>query len=150
MIRLAEYKDLFYFIEGVDNLRFRSHNDWSNDLQPNNEYLTNMFKALVDQGTLIVYEKNNKPVGIIAGLINPFLWEPTKNIMYQILFYVSEIPNKAKIGYKLIDAYNTIGKELMNKKIIYKYAFTASEPMFNLNLEKFNYKLIEKTWVVGE
>jgi len=151
-IRQANKFDLPYFIEATKKLHNQDHNSWSKDLQVNDKHVSTIFQSMiVGQGIVLIAEKNNKPCGIIAGLINSFLWQPDHHIMFQILFYIDETErNKARVGYELIDHYNQAGNELMKDKRIYKYAFTVSEPMFDIDLEKFNYKMIEKTWVVGE
>ena len=149
-IRLANKFDLPYFIESVKKLHNYDHNQWSSDLAVDDLHINKLFQTLINgMGIVYVAEKDNKPVGMIAGIITPFMWAPNVNMMYQILFHVEQVTNAKKIGYKLIETYNKAGNELMENKRIYKYAFTVSEPMFDLNLEKFNYNLIEKTWLVG-
>jgi hypothetical protein len=151
MIRQANKFDLPYFIEATKKLHAKEHNKWSKDLQVDDTHMSTIFQSLIHgQGIVLVYEKNNKPCGMIIGLINPFFWAPETNIMYQILFHIDDVKNKAKIGYELIKAYNKAGDELMKNNRIYKYAFTMSEPMFDIDMTKFNYKMVEKTWVVGE
>lgn len=151
MIRQANKFDLPYFVEATKKLHAKNHNSWSKDLQVDEVHMSRLYQSLIHgQGIVLVYEQDNKILGMIAGLINPFLWAPDTHIMYQILFHTDEVKNKKKVAYKLIEAYNQAGDELMTKNRIYKYAFTASEPMFDIDMSKFNYKMVEKTWVVGE
>jgi hypothetical protein len=148
-IRKANKFDLPFFQEAVKNLHSKDHNSWSQDLTVDEKHNNILYQTLLfGEGTVFVAEKDNEPIGMIAGYISPFLWKPDVKIMYQILFYVKEKNNK--VSYKLIEAYNNEGKRLVSENKIYKYSFTASEPMFDLNLEKFNYKLVEKNWIAGE
>jgi hypothetical protein len=150
-IRKANKFDLPFFQEAVLNLHNKDHNSWSRDLTVDQNHNNILYQTLLfGEGTVFIAEKDNEPIGMIAGYISPFLWKPNVKIMYQILFYISDKHKSSRVGYKLIDAYNKEGQRLMKENKIYKYSFTASEPMFNLDLEKFNYKLVEKNWIVGE
>lgn len=149
-VRHSNLFDLPYFLECIPKVRELDHNRWSQDVELDDKHLNAMFVGIVNgQGLAVVVEKDNKPIGMCVGIISPNLWAPNTYFLHQVLIYVDENHRKSRAAYMLIKYYTEQADKLVNDSRIYKYTFTASEPMFGVDLEKFNYSLVEKTWLSG-
>jgi len=149
-VRHANLFDMPYFLECIPKARELDHNNWSKDIVADEKHLNAMYVGIVSgQGLAIVAEKDNKPIGMCVGIISPNVWSPKTYLLHQILIYVDDNYRKSRAAYMLIKYYTEQAEKLVNESRIYKYTFTASEPMFGVDLEKFNYSLVEKTWLSG-
>jgi hypothetical protein len=139
-----------YFLECIPKVRDLDHNRWSQEVTLDEKHLNSLYVGIINgQGLAVIVEKDNEPIGMCVGIISPNLWAPNTYFLHQVLIYVDEKHNKTKAAYMLIKYYTEQAEKLVNDSRIYKYTFTASEPMFNVDLEKFNYSLVEKTWLSG-
>lgn len=146
-IRIANKFDFPYFLEAVNKLHTTDHNRWSKDLMVDENHISSLYQSIIHGAGIVIIAEDIKPLGIIAGIISPFIWKKDTNILYEILFHTEDNP---RVASNLIKAYNKAGNNLMEDKRIYRYTFTQSRPMFDIDMTKYNYDLVEKTWVVGE
>jgi len=147
MIRAANKFDLLYFLDSIHDLN-DGHNLWSGTTI-DDEYINSLFLTLINGGGIVLVAENDKEyLGIIAGIITPFLWDPKRYVLQHIVFNTNkERANYKRVAYELIKAYKNAGDELMKKNRIFNHTFNTSEPMFNVDLAKYDYKLVEQIWI---
>jgi hypothetical protein len=150
IVRKANKFDIPYFIETVHKARILEHNGYSNDIVLDDSYLNSLFTLMINGGGLVLVAESEKPIGICAGYINASIWHKNTFVLWHALIYVEEEWRNTRAGYKLIKEYNNEANNLMKEKRIYTHTFSTSKPLFNIDMEKFNYKLTEKLWIAGE
>lgn len=149
-IRKANKFDVGYFIETTYKIQQLEHNQFVSNVKLNNDYLTILFNQVVyGQGTAFVITEDKQPIGIIAGIVNPLIWEPHTRVMNLLTIYVEPEYRYTSAAHKLISSYTDEGKKMIKNKQIINYTFNATEPMFNVQFSRFGYEVKEMTWVGG-
>lgn len=149
-IRKANKFDADYFISIVLKLQQAEHNEYVSNVNLNVDYLRNLFHEIIyGKGLAYIATDNGKTAGICVGLISPNIWDPSVQVMHQLIIYVEEEYRYTHAAHEFISIYTSEGEELIKEGRIFKYTFVVSEPMFNLKLERFGYELKEKTWIGG-
>jgi len=116
----------------------------------NEPYINKIFAhILAGAGVAFVVEEDNKPVGIIAGIIDHNIWDPGIYVMRELLFWVEPEHRGTTAGYRLIKAYNAAGQKLVDDGRIMMYTMTKMVNSPDLHFDKFGYRKAEEIWVAG-
>jgi N-acetylglutamate synthase-like GNAT family acetyltransferase len=116
----------------------------------NEPYINKIFAhILAGAGVALIAEKDDKVIGIIAGIIDSNIWEPSILVMRELVFWVEPEHRGTTAGYRLISSYNKEAKQLVDSGRIKMYTMTKMVNSPDLHLEKFGYRKAEEVWVAG-
>lgn len=105
-----------------------------------------LFNTIINGGGIALIAESEEPVGMIVGVINENIWMPQLFQLTQILFYIDEEWRNTKVGYKLLQEYNKQSKELLDNDRVNLCVIHASEPLHDIDFDRFGYKMVEKIW----
>lgn len=72
----------------------------------------------ITQGTSWVVKEGNTPVGAIAGLMHPALYNPALNVLTELFWYVLPEYRKGRAGYLLLKAIDEKAKESCDSLVL--------------------------------
>jgi len=98
---------------------------------------------------IMAVDDNDKPVGIIAGIIDSNVWEPEFKVLRELMFWVDEDSRGSSAGARLIRAYNLAAEQLIAKERIKAYTMTKMINSPDLNFSRYGYRKSEEVWVAG-
>jgi hypothetical protein len=143
-IRKANKFDLPYFIhvaKKVQDMDFVH-----DDAVLIDKHFNVLFNTILHGGGIALVAESEQQVGIVVGVINENIWMPNLFQLTQILFYVDEEWRSTKAGHRLLTEYNNASQELLDKERVNMCVIHASEPLHDINFDKFGYKMVEKVW----
>lgn len=145
-IRPANKFDCPYFIHLIHKIHeLKETGSWNIELE--DSYISSVFNTILHGGGIaLVAEKNNEPIGMAVGLINPNLWSPKLFVIHQIVFFVDEEYRHTKAAHSLLTNYLDEVEKLKEQKRIQYSTITASKTMFDIDFSRFGYEFVEKTW----
>lgn len=147
MIRIANKFDLPYFIDTIHQI---NDNDELGDIikaDLDDDHLNTIFSTVLAGAGLCYIAENQKQIGIIMGIISPNIWSPQYLFMHQIVYYVDKEYRKTKAGYLLFKEFDKKCQELVKEKRIHHFTLSMPKTLLNMNFERFNYEISEKTWI---
>ena len=149
MIREANKFDLPYFRSVIDTVHLMDHTSLVHDMELDDDHLSTVMNvSIIGGGVNLIAEREGEPVGIIMGLIMPNMWVPKAFFLNQVLFYVDPEYRHTRVAHSLFTEYNERADELIEQKRILSHIMTASEPLFEVDFERFGFKLTEKIWTL--
>ena len=96
-------------------------------------------------GLAIVSEQDNKLTGMLLSIINPYMWDNTKLIMIEIMYWVEPEYRKTRAGYLLLKKYIELCDEMKESGRIKNFTISKMEGQ-TLDYSRFGFKPIEQTW----
>ena len=148
MIRKANKFDVNYFIECVHKVHMDDDVGVNPSSELDDEHLSKIFNAILHGlGLALVYEKDNKPIAIMVGMISTNVWCPNILYLHQMLLYVEEKNRKGIVTYRLIEKFTDECKQLQTDKRINFFTINAPTTMHNLDFSRFGYIKDELTWI---
>ena len=102
---------------------------------------------LVGGGCAIVSEQDMKLTGMLLAIKVPYLWDHTKFVMNEVVYWVEESSRGSTAGYRLIHEYVKQCDELKDSEKIINYTISQMEGQ-TLNYSRFGFRPIESTWSI--
>jgi len=146
-VRLANKFDLPYFIKTVKTVQAKEFAKEFHEIELDEDYLNSLFVTVINGGGIALIAESEEIVGMTFAVITPNVWSPETFFLHNILFYVEPDWQHTRVGYQLIKAYNKAGLELKTENRIKEFTMTAAEPLFEVDFDRFDYKLIEKVYM---
>lgn len=147
-IRLAEKHDLPYVLEMLRHFRDNSPVPKIKECN-NEEYINSLYHSIIVGGGVAYVADVDKPVGIIMGYIAPSIWDPSIQILNELVYWVEPEHRHTTIAYRLLVNYNNKANELLNDNRIQMYTMQKMINSPDLDYSKFGYRKIEEIWVAG-
>ena len=146
MIRVASRTDLAALtglvIEFLRDTAYTNH-----ILTPDIEHIKRLLYALVQVGTVWIYEVDGKACGLLAAVREPNLWQPNKISMRELVWYVKPEHRGTVSAGKLFFKYTQACEAMMKEGLIDGY-FTARMPTTaDVDLEARGFRLVEKLYL---
>ena len=104
-----------------------------------------MTYILAGAGIALVSETAGTCTGMLLALKTPYLWDNTKYIMNEIVYWVEPEYRGTSAGYRLIKQYTEQCDDLKDSSAIINYTISQMEGQ-TLNYSRFGFKPIEHTW----
>lgn len=104
-----------------------------------------MSHILAGAGLALVSECEGKVSGMLLALKAPQLWDHTKYIMQEIVFWVEPEHRGGTTGYRLLDAYVHRCDDLKEMKMITNYTISQMNGQ-TLKYDRFGFRPVETTW----
>lgn len=146
-IRLANKFDIPYFIETVRKVQAKEFAKEFHEIDLDEDYLNSLFVTVISGGGVALIAESEETIGIAFAVITPNVWSPETFFLHNILFYVEPDWHHTRVGYKLIKEYNKQGSMLKQENRIKEFTMTAAEPLFDVDFDRFGYKMIEKVYM---
>ena len=109
------------------------------------DYLQTFVPYLIEDGVVLVAEKEGIPVGCIAGILTPILFNPHKTALNEVFWWVAEEHRGSSAGAKLLLAFEQDGIALevdfINMSIMHNTKLSTGA------LEKRGYLYKESSYV---
>lgn len=148
-VRLANKFDLPHVIEMLKHFREETPIELMRNCD-NEEYINKLYHAVIIGGGLaLIAEKNNKPIGMIIGLIDANIWDPKLLVLRELVYWVEPEFRNTTAGHRLLKEYNKRAKDLKDINRISMYTMTKMVNSPDLDFSKFGYRKTEEVWVAG-
>jgi len=147
IIRPANKFDLPYFIDLIHRI---NDNDELGDIvcaELDDKHLNSIFASVLAGAGLCFVAESDTKVGMILGVISPNMWQPSYLFIHQVLYYVEEDYRGTRAGYLLFKEYDKACQKLVDEKRIHHVTLTAPRTFIDMDFERFDYELSEKTWI---
>lgn len=146
-IRLANKFDLPYFINLIHRI---NDNDELGDVvcaELDDMHLNSIFATVLAGAGICYIAESEERVGMILGVVSPNLWAPQYLFMHQILYYVEEEYRNTRAGYLLFKKFDEECKKMVEQKRIHHVTLSAPKTLLDMDFERFDYEVSEKTWI---
>ena len=147
-IREANKFDINYILDMLRNFRNETPIDLMRSCD-NEEYVNKIFHHILLGGGVIYIAEKDEPIGMIAGIKNQSIWDPELKFLQELVFWVEPEHRNSSAGYRLIQAYNKKGQELVDEDEIKMFTITKMATSPDLKFERFGYRKSEEIWVGG-
>lgn len=148
-IREANKFDLPNIIAMLRNFQQATPVDIMQDCD-NEEHVNKMYHHIIlGGGIALIAEKDNKPVGIIAGVIDHNIWDPQLTLLRELVYWVEPDARGSTAGYKLLHRYTLEAKKLVKEGKIKLYTMTKMVNSPELDFGRFGYQKTEEIWAAG-
>jgi len=144
IIRKANKFDLPYFVQIAKTVQ--EMNFVHDDAVLIDKHFNVLFNTIINGGGIALIAESEQPVGMVVGVIGENVWMPQLFQLSQILFYVDEEWRNTRVGHKLLTEYNVQSQILLDADRVNMCVIHASEPLHDINFDKFGYKMVEKIW----
>ena len=147
IIRKANKFDMPYFIKLIHRI---NEDDELGDVicgDLDDEHLNILFATVLAGAGLCYVAESDETVGMILGVISPNMWAPKYLFLHEVLFFVEEEYRKTKAGYLLFKEFDKASKEMIEQKRVHHVTLSAPKTLFEMDFERFDYELNEKTWI---
>ena len=147
IIREANKFDLPYFIDLIHRI---NNDDGLGDVicgELDDTYLNQLFATVLAGAGLCYVAESDDRIGIILGIINPNMWAPKYLFMHQVLYFVEEEYRHTRAGYLLFKKFDSECQKLVELISIHHVTLSAPKTLLEMDFERFNYELSEKTWI---
>ena len=104
-----------------------------------------MAYILAGAGVALVAEAEGKVAGMLLAVKSPQLWDHTKYIMQEIVYWVEPAMRGSTCGYRLLNAYVEACDDLKDSGHITNYTISQMNGQ-TLKYERFGFKPVETTW----
>jgi N-acetylglutamate synthase-like GNAT family acetyltransferase len=104
-----------------------------------------MSYILAGAGLAIVCENEGHLSGMLLALKSPQLWDQSKFVMNEIVYWVEPHQRGSTAGYRLIDSYVKCCDDLKEQKQITNFTISQMNGQ-TLKYDRFGFKPIESTW----
>lgn len=146
-IRPATKFDLPYFINTIHSI---NDNDELGDVikgRLDDTHLNSIFATVLAGGGLCYVAESDSVIGMIMGVVSPNIWAPQYLFMHEILYYVEEEYRNTRAGYLLFKEFDNRCQELILEKRIHHVTLSMPKTLLDMDFERFDYELNEKTWI---
>ncbi len=147
MIRNGEYKD----IDDIYNLIKEFFDESINEYKILLDYETVVFsiKNHIDNMICIVYEKDNKIIGVIGGVISQSIFDKRQIFGQESMWFVSKNYRNDRVGIELIKAFEKECISLGANVIIMISMNNLNSNILDKIYNRMNYKLLERHYIKG-
>jgi GNAT superfamily N-acetyltransferase len=105
-----------------------------------------MSYILAGAGIALVAEIDGKIGGVLLAVKSPQMWDHTKYIMQEIVYWVEPMHRGGTAGFRLLNAYVEACDELMSDKRITNYTMSQMHGT-TLKYDRFGFKKLEEVWI---
>lgn len=105
---------------------------------------------LAGAGLAMIAYKDDKPAGMLLGVIDLNIWDNSIRVLKEISYWVEPEYRGSTAGYRLIKQYSDHAKELHKKGMLTFWTISKMTNSPDLDYSRFGYKKIEETWYQGE
>lgn len=148
-IRLANKFDQPAIFQMLRNFRMQTPIKNMRDCD-NEDHISRLYHAiLVGGGVAIIAERDEKPIGMILGLLEQSIWDPNMFILKELCYWVEPEYRGSSAGYRLLKAYIAEAQKLKDEGRIAFWTMTLMTTSPDLHFDKFGFNKVEETWVSG-
>ena len=147
-IREADKFDIDYILDMLRNFRNETPIDLMSNCD-NADHVNTIFHHILLGGGVLYIAEKDKPIGMIAGIMNNSIWDPELKFLQELVFWVEPEHRNSSAGYRLIQAYNKKAEELVEEDKIKMFTITKMSNSPDLKFERFGYQKSEEIWVGG-
>ena len=114
-----------------------------NDEEYINKLLAHIFAG---RGIALLAYKDDKPAGMLLGIIDQSIWDPELCVLKELAYWVSPEYRGSTAAYRLLSKYNDIAQSLIDSGRIKTWTISKMINSPNLDYGKFGFRKIEETW----
>lgn len=142
-VALADYDDLKWIVDEAASMML------SEEVGNNQLYhkltITNLVLNALATETLFIAKKDEKPVGVIGGVLVPHYLNADKKTLAEIMWYVLPDHRKGRAAFLLLDIYSKKAKEVAD---LATFSLLATSPISDRTLERFGFKPKERSFIM--
>jgi hypothetical protein len=145
MIRIANKFDVPQILDMLRNYRDSGKIYGVKDITDEATPIRILTHILAGGGIAYVDQKDNELIGMLLAVKTPYLWDHTKFVMNEIVYWVEPEHRGSTTGYKLLSKYIEHCDNLVEDNVIVNYTMSQMEGQ-QLNYSRFGLRPIEHTW----
>jgi GNAT superfamily N-acetyltransferase len=145
MIRIANKFDVPQILDMLRNYRDSGKIYGVQDITDEATPIRILTHILAGGGIAYVGQKDNELIGMLLAVKTPYLWDHTKFVMNEIVYWVEPEHRGSTTGYKLLSKYIEHCDNLVEDNVIVNYTMSQMEGQ-QLNYSRFGLRPIEHTW----
>lgn len=145
MIRIANKFDVPQILDMLRNYRDSGKIYGVKDITDEATPIRILTHILAGGGIAYVDQKDNELIGMLLAVKTPYLWDHTKFVMNEIVYWVEPDHRGSTTGYKLLSKYIEHCDNLVEDNVIVNYTMSQMEGQ-QLNYSRFGLRPIEHTW----
>ena len=145
MIRIANKFDVPQILDMLRNYRDSGKIYGVKDITDEATPIRILTHILAGGGLAYVDQKDNELIGMLLAVKTPYLWDHTKFVMNEIVYWVEPEHRGSTTGYRLLSKYIEHCDNLVEDNVIVNYTMSQMEGQ-QLNYSRFGLRPIEHTW----
>ena len=145
MIRIANKFDVAQILDMLRNYRDSGKIYGVKDITDEATPIRILTHILAGGGLAYVDQKDNELIGMLLAVKTPYLWDHTKFVMNEIVYWVEPEHRGSTTGYRLLSKYIEHCDNLVEDNVIVNYTMSQMEGQ-QLNYSRFGLRPIEHTW----
>jgi GNAT superfamily N-acetyltransferase len=145
MIRIANKFDVPQILDMLRNYRDSGKIYGVKDITDEATPIRILTHILAGGGLAYVDQKDNELIGMLLAVKTPYLWDHSKFVMNEIVYWVEPEHRGSTTGYRLLSKYIEHCDNLVEDNIIVNYTMSQMEGQ-QLNYSRFGLRPIEHTW----
>ena len=145
MIRIANKFDVPQILDMLRNYRDSGKIYGVKDITDEATPIRILTHILAGGGIAYVDQKDNELIGMLLAVKTPYLWDHTKFVMNEIVYWVEPEHRGSTTGYRLLSKYIEHCDNLVEDNVIVNYTMSQMEGQ-QLNYSRFGLRPIEHTW----
>jgi len=149
-IELANKFDIPRLIEMLKNYRDNSPVDRFKMIQDEQHIQKILTHIILGRGLIVVAREEQLIVGMVVSFIDQNMWDNNLLVLKEMAYWVEPEYRGSSAGYKLLSKYNEMAQELKNDGRINMWTISKMITSPDLDYQRFGYRKIEETWVMGE
>ena len=145
MIRIANKFDVPQILNMLRNYRDSGKISGVKDITDETTPIRILTHILAGGGIAYVDQKDNELMGMLLAVKTPYLWDHSKYVMNEIVYWVEPEHRGSTTGYRLLSKYIEHCDTLVEDNVIVNYTMSQMEGQ-QLNYSRFGLRPIEHTW----
>ena len=145
MIRIANKFDVPQILDMLRNYRDSGKIYGVKDITDEATPIRILTHILAGGGLAYVDQKDNELIGMLLAVKTPYLWDHSKFVMNEIVYWVEPDHRGSTTGYRLLSKYIEHCDNLVEDNVIVNYTMSQMEGQ-QLNYSRFGLRPIEHTW----
>ena len=145
MIRIANKFDVPQILDMLRNYRDSGKIYGVKDITDEATPIRILTHILAGGGLAYVDQKDNELIGMLLAVKTPYLWDHSKFVMNEIVYWVEPEHRGSTTGYRLLSKYIEHCDNLVEDNVIVNYTMSQMEGQ-QLNYSRFGLRPIEHTW----
>lgn len=103
--------------------------------------INKVFDKILEDQTGLIVTKDNKQVGVVAGMLSPHFLNPKKKLIFEVIWYVHKDYRETRASYMLMKGYRDLVLEVADEGI---FTIQGHTPIKDSSLAKLGFILQEK------
>lgn len=141
-VRVADYNDLPWILDDA-GVRMIQEEVKQPELY-NRATMTNIVIAAIEQETVFIGTADDKPVGVIGGIIVPHYLNADKTTLAEIMWYVYPEYRETRVGIFMLKKYSERAKDFDYAT----FSLLADSPIADRTLERYGFMPKERSFLM--